>query len=238
MSDNKTLLVKLQAGATEQLQNGAVQTITQVNGPGTCTTKPTDAVTIDSNSFGSDDCADISFTFANTTNETQVLRFGKPGQAGVYQKLNLSVDASNVAGVTADAGDGPQANVLPLQGFNFLTQDGIVVTGFEVEIISGGNTQANQKVTLVRQSVNVTDKCKTTRVRPDCSLCINQNDPQVYLFKFCRMWDAYNHADYPLLAGASVNIKVYYAGLATAKGVVACAGQYAGQVVTSVNVTA
>lgn len=235
-TNNKQLLINLQQGscAVEEKVAKAVIVNNGDNGAKECCSKPTDSVTIDSNSFGSDDCADIDFTFVNGTQETQILRFGKPGQAGIYQKLNLTPDASNVAGVTADAGDGAQPNVLPLQGFNFLTQDGIVVTGMEIEILSGGNSQAVQKVILNRQSVNVTDKCRTTRVKPSCSECINDNDPQTFFFKFCRMWDAYNSADYALIAGASVNVKIHYAGLATAKGIVACAGANRGQLVTAI----
>lgn len=233
---NKQLLINLQLGSCSVEDAPATALIVKNGSNNTkeCCSKPTDAVTIDSNSFGSDDCADIDFTFVNGTAETQILRFGKPGQAGVYQKLNLTPDASNVAGVTADAGDGAQPNVLPLQGFNFLTQDGIVVTGMEIEILAGGNAQGAQKVILNRQSVNVTDKCRTTRVKPSCSECINDNDPLTYFFKFCRMWDAYNSADYALLAGASVNVKIHYAGLATAKGIVACAGANKGQLVQTV----
>lgn len=234
--NNKQLLVNLQQGSCTVTETVATAVIVNNGNKGgaECCSTPTDAVTIDSNSFGNDDCADIDFTFLNNTEETQILRFGKPGQAGIYQKLNLDADASNVAGVTADAGDGAQPNVLPLQGFNFLTQDGIVVTGMEIEILAGGNAQAAQKIILVRQSVNVVDKCSTTRVKPSCSECINDNDPQTFFFKFCRMWDAYNHADYNLLAAASVNVKIHYAGLATAKGIVACAGANRGQVVTAI----
>lgn len=234
---NRQLLITLQQGACEMPEQVSEAVIIKNAGNtkgAACCAKPTDAVTIDSNSFGSDDCADIDITFVNATAETQILRFGKPGQAGIYQKLNLTPDASNVAGVTADAGDGAQPNVLPLQGFNFLTQDGIVVTGMEIEILAGGAPQGAQKVILVRQSVNVTDKCRTTRVKPSCSECVNDNDPLTYFFKFCRMWDAYNHADYALLAGASVSVKIHYAGLATGKGIVACAGANRGTLTTVV----
>lgn len=235
--NNKQLLVNLQQGACTITEAPAEAVIIKNGASRTeeCCSKPTDSVTIDSNSFGSDSCADIDFTFENNTAETQTIRFGKPGQAGIYQKLNLTPDVSNVAGVTADAGDGPQPNALPLQGFNFLTQDGIVVTGMEIEISSTDTpTQASQRLILVRQSVNVTDKCRTTRVKPSCSECINDNDPQTFFFKFCRMWDAYNHADYPIVPGAIINVKIHYAGLATAKGVVACAGANQGQLVTQI----
>ncbi len=233
--NNKQLLVSLQGGASLQQDPKDSVTVNQPqNTTNSCATKPTDSITIDSNSFGDDDCADIEFAIVNNSGEDQVIRLGKPGQAGVYQKLGLVADASNVAGVTADAGDGPEPNVLPLQGFNFLTQDGIVVTALEIEIVAGGNLQGAQKVKLQRQSVNVTDKCRTTKVKPTCSECFNDTDPLTYLFKFCRMWDAYNHADYTILEGSSVTLRVYYAGLATAKGIVACAGTNKGQVVHSI----
>lgn len=237
--NNKQLLVNLQQGACTITESPAEAVIVKQASRKTeeCCSKPTDSVTIDSNSFGSDQCADIEFTLENNTEETQIVRFGKPGQAGVYQKLNLEADASNVAGVTADAGDGPEPNVLPLQGFNFLTQDGIVVTGIEIEVLAGGDAQGSQRLSLVRQSVNVTDKCRTTRVRPSCPECPQDNAPQVFFYKFCRMWDAYNHADYSLLPGASVTARIHYAGLATAKGVVACAGTNAGQIVTQIVTT-
>lgn len=242
MATNKELLLNLQSASipvqeTAQQVTTTVLATTAQSAP-SCATKGTDSVTIDSNSFGDDNCADIDLTFVNGTEFAQILRFGAPGQAGLYQKLNMVADASNVAGVTADAGDGAQPNVLPLQAFNWLTQDGIVVTGMEVEILAGGNPQAAQKLTLNRQSPNVTDKCKTTRVKPSCSECINDNDPQTYFYRFCRMWDSYNSADYTLIAGGSVNIKIHYAGLATAKGIVACAGANKGQVVTQIVQTA
>lgn len=196
-----------------------------------CTTKPTDAVTIDSNSFGDDDCASIDMTFVNGTESPQTLRFGAQGQNGLYTILGLPIDASNVAGVTADAGDGAVASVGPLQGMNWLTQNGIIVTALEITILAGTN-QGQQKVTLNRLSVNVTDKCKTTTVKPKCGECFNSNDPTVYLFQFCRALDYYNNAQYTLVAGGSVNIQIRYAALATAQGYVGCTGQYQGLPIT------
>lgn len=238
-SSNQQLLINLQNGSCTQNEPVAKAIIVNPGNDGgkECCSAPTNAVTIDSNSFGNDDCADIDFTFVNTTQETQTLVFGKRGQAGLYQILGFPADASNVAGVTADAGSGAVPNVGPLQGFNWITQDGIVVTGFEISVLSGGNAQAVQKVILDRQSVNITDKCKRTIVKPSCSECVNENDPQTFFFKFCRMFDAYNSAEYNLIAGASVEVKIHYAGLATAKGIVACAGVNKGMVVTAITQT-
>lgn len=241
--NNKQLLINLQQGVCETKDTATREVLVErrvVKDDSECCAKPTDAVLLDSMSIGSDECDSIFFTIVNNTAETQILRGGKPGQAGVYQKLQLTPDASNVAGVTADSGDGsgPQPNVLPWQGMNFITQDGILVTGWEITVNAGPAAQANQNITLVRQSANISDKCRTKRIRPACPECPQDSAPDTRLFKFCRLLDAYNHVDYPLLPGANVDIRIFYAGLATAKGIVACSGPNAGKVIAGVSQTA
>lgn len=234
-TNNRQLLVSLQAGATEPLPNppsGGAVVINQ-NPPTQCTTKKTDAIVIDSNAFGDDNCADVEFVFVNSTDDTQILRFGPQGRAGVYQILDQPADASNVAGVTADVGEGAMPNVLPLQGFNFLGQNGVIITRVEVQINSNSPTQNGQKLTANRYSINVLDSAKRTTFKPLCSECFNDNDPITYSFPVCRAVDYYNNLEYPIVAGATITLKVTYAALATGLGYVACNGQYQGQLLPS-----
>lgn len=185
--------------------------------------KGTEAFIIDSNSLNEDQECAVEWDITNADETDVQLMIGIFGQKGAYLLDQPSGAATPNTTDNVLVTDGSGTFTPEVAYFNHIMASGVgvLVTGFEVEILNEATApaQLSQNLYFVVRTLDATEQCKRKRFAPLCNEC---QDQSIKSFRFKKFVDALHDITYNIKAGAHVIVRLKYSAIGTGHAMVAC----------------